>query len=164
MAKSDITVDFKKRAELEKALGADHVSYCYQCGACVGDCPTARFDKDFNPRAIMLKALVGDIDDLTKENSIIWHCSNCCNCYERCPQDVRPVEVIIALKNMSAKSGTSNEEIITIAKRIRETGRSVPVMASIQRMRDDLGLPPLPDLDITDLEKILSPENKDKQK
>ncbi|OGU56482.1 MAG: hypothetical protein A2V66_05810 [Ignavibacteria bacterium RBG_13_36_8] len=164
MSNSDITVDFEKRRQLEKILGADHISYCYQCGACVGDCPSARFDPSFNPRTIVLKALMGDIDELTGENSIIWHCSNCYNCYERCPQDVRPVEVIIALKNISSKSGKSEEGILTIAKRIKDTGRSVPIMGSIEKMREGLGLPPLAVIDCTDLSIILNPENKDKQK
>jgi len=153
-----LKVDFSKRQQLERILGAGHLNYCYQCGACVGDCPTARFNPEFNPRTIMLQALVGDFDHLLEENSLIWLCSNCYNCYERCPQDVRPVEVIIALKNLSVDRKTANEEIAQIRDRIVETGRSVPVMPAIHRMREELGLPPLEKIDTGELKEILKPD------
>ena len=159
MKEPKVEVSFEKRKELEKILGADHVSYCYQCGACVGDCPSARFYKGFNPREIMLKCLIGDIDDLIAENSIIWKCSNCYNCYERCPQDVRPVEVIIALKNLAVQNETSPKEIVEVSKRIRETGYSVPIVSTTDRMRKEMNLPPIKKIDTTEIKKILEPEN-----
>ena len=143
MSDTQIKVNFENRKKLEEIIGGNHVSYCYQCGACVGDCPTARFYEGFNPREIMLRSLMGDIDELTKPDSVIWNCSNCYNCYERCPQDVRPVEVIIALKNLSAKNDTSPKEIIEITKRINETGFSVPIMDSTNKLREQFGLEPI---------------------
>jgi len=164
MSDSEIRIDFEKRHQLESMLGADNVSYCYQCGACVGDCPSARFDDKFNPRSIVLRALMGDLDDLIKPDSIIWNCSNCFNCYERCPQDVRPVEVIIALKNLSTRNDSASNQITVVAERIRKTGRSVPVVDSIHRMRAELGLERLPDIDVEELNKILEEEKKDTKK
>ncbi len=155
MNDSVIKIDFSRRKQLEEMLGADHVSFCYQCGACVGDCPSARFHKGFNPRTIMMRALMGDVDELIGPDSIIWLCSNCYNCYQRCPQDVRPVEVIVALKNLSARECGEDDEIVKIAQRVRETGRSVPVTQATQRMRKELGLAPLEDLDVSELEIIL---------
>ena len=38
-----VQIDFAARRRLEKVLGGNRVSYCYPCGACVGDCPSARF-------------------------------------------------------------------------------------------------------------------------
>jgi heterodisulfide reductase subunit C len=153
-----IEVNFEKRKELEEVLGADQVSYCYQCGACVGDCPSARFYEGFNPREIMLKSLIGDYDDLIATDSIIWKCSNCYNCYERCPQDVRPVEVIIALKNVASQNETSPKEILEVAKRIRETGYSVPIVSSTNRIREELDLPPVRKIDVSELKEILKPD------
>jgi len=161
MGKSEIKVNFEKRNKLEAVLGADQVAYCYQCGACVGDCPTARFHKDFNPREIMLRALIGDIDELIEENSIIWMCSNCYNCYERCPQDVRPVEVIIALKNLAVQAGNSAKEIVDITERIKETGFSVPLVASSNKMREELGLEPIKKFDSSEIKKLLESDNED---
>ncbi len=159
MNKPEITVDHDARKELETILGAGHLSYCYQCGACVGDCPSARFYPGFNPRTIMLQALMGDFEDLLGEKSMIWLCSNCYNCYERCPQDVRPVEVIIALKNLCVNRKTAPEDIPTVSDHIRKTGRSVPLMPSVNRMRESLGLAPLELLDVSEIEEILKPED-----
>lgn len=161
MSDSEIRIDFEKRQQIESMLGADHISYCYQCGACVGDCPSARFDNKFNPRSIVLRALMGDLDDLIKPDSIIWNCSNCYNCYERCPQDVRPVEVIIALKNLSTRNNLESNEISVVADRIRNTGRSVPVVDSIHKMRDGLALKRLEEIDVEELNKILEKDDED---
>ena len=125
MNESEVIVDFEKRRKLEEILGAEQLSYCYQCGACVGDCPSARFYSIFNPREIMLRALIGDIEELTKKESIIWKCSNCYNCYERCPQDVRPVEVIIALKNLSTQSDSASDEISNKIRALQSLSCSV---------------------------------------
>jgi len=159
MSDSALKVNFQKRQQLERILGAGHLNYCYQCGACVGDCPTARFHPEFNPRTIMLQSLLGDLDELLAENSLIWHCSNCYNCYERCPQDVRPVEVIIALKNLCVAEGTAAEDIQPVLERILATGRSVPVMPAVNRMREQMGLPPLAELDTSELQEILKPDD-----
>lgn len=146
MADQPIKVQLHRKKELEAVMGADHLNYCYQCGACVGDCPTARFMPEFNPREIMLRALIGDLDGLTGPDSLIWQCSNCYTCYDRCPQDVRPVEVILALKNLSTTAGTAPEAISDVSARVLETGRSVPVPKSVARQREKLGLPDLPEV------------------
>ena len=164
MKESEITVDFNKRRRLEQILGAEQLSYCYQCGACVGDCPSARFYESFNPREIMLRSLIGDIDELIQEDSIIWKCSNCYNCYERCPQDVRPVEVIIALKNLAVQANSAEDEIINVVKRIRETGYSVPIVSSTNKLREELGLKPLQILNTDEIKKIVSSESNKRKK
>ena len=164
MNESNIIVDFEKRRRLEEILGAEQLSYCYQCGACVGDCPTARFHSQFNPREIMLRSLIGDIDELIQNDSIIWKCSNCYNCYERCPQDVRPVEVIIALKNLSTQSEYASEEILNIVNRIKDTGYSVPIVSSTNKLRDELGLKPLKKLDNDEIKIIVKNDLKGETK
>ncbi len=153
-----LEVNLPARRRLLAMLGAGGVSYCYQCGACVGDCPSARFYPGFNPREIMLTALVGAIDRLIARDSVIWQCSNCYNCYERCPQDVRPVEVIIALKNLARLEGDPPPEVRGVYETILKTGRSAPVMSGLDRKRAGLGLPPLPRIDVAELAAILAPE------
>ena len=151
-----IRVDFARRERLLKALGGNRVSYCYQCGACVGDCPSARFFPGFNPREIMLMALLGDLEDLVGPDAIIWKCSNCYNCYERCPQDVRPVEVIIALKNLASEDERAPSEVHDTYAMICRTGRSAPLMEAIQKRRERMGLPPVPEIDMEEIGKLLA--------
>jgi heterodisulfide reductase subunit C len=103
----------------------------------------------------MLKAILGQVDDLVGENSIIWECTNCFNCYERCPQDVRPVEVIMALKNLSAQKQTNPEKVRNLVEAITKSGRTVSLTPAAQRIRQELGLEPVKDVPVDELKKIL---------
>ena len=99
-----VRVDFDFRRELAEKIEGNLANLCYQCGACVGDCPSSTYGTEFNPREIMLKVLYGLEDELIGDQSIIWQCTNCYNCHERCPQEVKPVEVIVSMKNITKQS------------------------------------------------------------
>ncbi|MBI4456967.1 MAG: 4Fe-4S dicluster domain-containing protein [Acidobacteria bacterium] len=148
------SVNFAFRKKLNQVLGGEHHNYCYQCAACVASCPAARYATDFNPRMIMQMALYGFGERLTGQDSPIWLCTNCYTCYERCPQDVRPVEVIIALKNMAAQQGTAPESVIKYAEAVLETGRTTPVTAVVDRRRQELGLEPLQKMPIEEIRRL----------
>ncbi len=66
------TIAFEFRDKLNAVLGAEMHSYCFQCGACVGDCPAARYSSRFNPRLIMLKSIMGLEEELLAEDAVIW--------------------------------------------------------------------------------------------
>lgn len=157
MAKEKITVDFRFRDKLNKIEGGKHHNYCYQCSACVAVCPAARFTKKFNPRIILLKALLGAEEDLTGKDSPIWLCTNCNSCYERCPQDVRPIDVIIALKNMAVEKQTAPANLAKLSENIAATGLSITLSSAINRKRTELGLPELKSVPTEELKKILEP-------
>lgn len=150
-----VQVDLKFRDKLAAMIGGEMHNLCYQCGACVGDCPAARYSDDFNPRLIMLKALLGLEDTLLCENSIIWNCTNCFTCYERCPQNVRPIEIIIALKNMLQKRGLNPQNVADILKNVETTGRTVLVNETVIKRRQELGLPPLQDMPVDEIAKLM---------
>ncbi len=151
-----IPIDHAFREQLGLVLEGDGVAYCYQCGACVGDCPSARFSEDFNPRNIMLCVLYGMKEEVVGENSPIWQCSNCFTCFDRCPQDVKPIEVIIALKNLMAREGHIPRGVDKVVDGLLNTGRSAMVTSATHRRRAELGLPELPAVDVTELEKLLA--------
>ena len=155
MAKEKIKVNFRFRDELNKVLGGKHHNYCYQCSACVAVCPAARFTKEFNPRVIILKTLLGMEEELLKKDSIIWLCTNCYSCYERCPQDVRPIEVIIALKNMAFLRQTAPAAIAELSENVDNHGISVKMTSSVIRKRKELGLPELKSVNVEELKEIL---------
>ncbi len=152
---SQAKLNFEFRQRLNKILGGEHHNYCYQCGACVAACPAARFNEKFNPRDVLLKTLIGDEQDLIREDSIIWLCTNCYSCYERCPQDVRPVEVIIALKNLCAEQGVLPGDINKFSETLIKTGRSVIITSTVNRRRQELGLPELKDVNVNELQTII---------
>ena len=153
----EIRFDFKEK--LDAAIGGEMHSYCFQCGACVGDCPSARYSKrGFNPRLIVLQTILGMEEDLLKEGSIVWECTNCYNCYERCPQDVRPVEVITALKNMAAKRKTNPEDVQSMVRTVETKGMTTVFTALVDKRRKDLGLDSLKDIPVSDIHELLTDE------
>ncbi len=154
-ADEPIRIDFKFRRELAEKVEGDLASFCYQCGACVGDCPSTTYGSGFNPRDIMLKVLYGLGDELLGEDSILWQCTNCYTCHERCPQEVKPVEVIISLKNMLADRGIFPGNVSSVIKTFEETGRTVKVSAAVERMREKYGLPPLAPVPIDEVQALL---------
>jgi heterodisulfide reductase subunit C len=150
-----VEINFEFRERLSKVLGGNHHNYCYQCGACVAQCPAARYSDRFNPRAIMLDALLGREDKLLGPDSPIWLCTNCYSCYERCPQDVRPIEVIVALKNMAYAEEAAPGQVASFTENITKTGLSGMVTPAVQRIRERLGLPPLGEVPLDEMLKIL---------
>ena len=134
-------INYEFREKLNSVLGGFAHNYCYQCGACVGDCPAHRFLPEFNPRKIILQAIYGLEDDLLGPDSLIWNCTNCYNCYERCPQEVHPIEVIIALKNMTREKGTQLPAVDNILQRVNDKGVTVTSTEMIKKRRAALVLP-----------------------
>lgn len=134
-------LDFFK--ELPKVEDAGTVIACFQCSACVADCPAAAHSPRFNPRDIMLKVLLGLEDELIVEDSVVWDCTTCYTCMERCPQGVRPIEVITAVKNILARKDLLPKNIAAAAESIRSTDRIIELTSAVERHREELGLPPL---------------------
>jgi len=155
LADKPIKIDHGFREELGLVLEGDGVSYCYQCGACVGDCPSARFSENFNPRNIMLNVLYGMREEVVATTSPVWECSNCFTCFDRCPQDVKPIEVIIALKNLMAREGIIPRGVDRLVEGLLKTGRSALVTSATHRRRAELGLPPIGEIDPAELRTLV---------
>ena len=127
---------------LSDVEGAGQPEHCYQCSACVAECPAARKFEGFNPREIVLASLLGVADYLTDKDSVIWQCATCYKCYERCPQGTRPVEVITALKNVAAGEGNAPEENIALTEAVLTSGSLLACSGTLEKRRSELGLPP----------------------
>jgi heterodisulfide reductase subunit C len=152
-----VKVDFAFKRLLAQTVEGDLANFCYQCGACVGDCPAATYSDSFNPREIMLKVLYGLGDELVSDESVVWQCTNCYNCHERCPQEVKPVEVIISLKNMMADQGIVPAAVEKVIKAFEETGRTTPVNNAVARQRERFKLPPLKPVPVDEIRKLIEP-------
>ena len=149
---TDINFGFKEI--VDSIVGADHHSFCMQCAACVGDCPSARYSDRFNPRQILLMVITGMEEELLKPNSMIWECTNCYNCFERCPQDVRPVEVIIALKNLATQRKTNPQKVDQMVEAVFQTARTTMTTSAVNRIRTELGLAEVEDPPVEELKRI----------
>jgi len=151
-------INFEFRDKLNAMAEGFRHNYCYQCGACVGDCPTNNYSKTFNPRIILLKALLGMEEDLIRPDSEIWNCTNCFTCWERCPQDVRPVDVIIALKNLCRRLNKAPDLIHKISDSVFEAGITTGVTSVTVRRRKEFNLLPVKEYPVDDLKKIVGRE------
>ena len=100
------SLDFSK--ELPRVEDAGMAIVCFQCSACVADCPAAAHSPRFNPRDIMLKVLLGLEDELIVEGSVLWDCTSCYICMERRPQGVQPIE---AMEEFIAELGIESERL-----------------------------------------------------
>jgi heterodisulfide reductase subunit C len=154
-----VRVDFRFKRELAETVEGDLANFCYQCGACVGDCPAARYSGRFNPRRIMLMVLYGLEDELLTEDSVLWECTNCYACHERCPQQVKPVEVIISMKNLLARRGLGPAAADKVIRTFETTGRTVPYSKAIDTQRERFGLPPLAPVPVDEIRTLLGLED-----
>lgn len=148
-------IDFAFREKLNAVADGFRHDYCYQCGACVADCPASNYSERFNPRLILLKAILGFEDELVRPDSEIWDCTNCYTCSERCPQDVRPVDVIIALKNLCVQEDKAPPLVRKISDSVLVSGITTKVTSLVERRRQELGLSPVKSYPVDDLKKII---------
>ncbi|MGD9140918.1 MAG: 4Fe-4S dicluster domain-containing protein [bacterium] len=135
------TVGSATSEEIDIIGGRELARLCYSCGICVGDCPAARFSDDFNPRQIFLRVCLGIGRELVGRESPIWKCTTCYTCHERCPAGVKPLEVIIALRNLSFREGTSPEGVANIRRSVIEKGVAGALTRRAMELREKMGLP-----------------------
>lgn len=147
-------LNFAFREKLNSVAEGFRHNYCYQCGACVADCPAGNYSDRFNPRLIILKALLGFEDELIGPDSEIWECTNCYTCSERCPQDVRPVDVIIALKNMCVSQNKAPALIKNISDTVLASGITTRITSLVEKRRQQYGLSPIKSYPVDEIKKI----------
>lgn len=135
--------------------GARNAIDCYQCSACVAECPAAQSFTGFNPREIVLATVLGVAEYLTAKDSMIWQCTTCYKCYERCPQGTHPVEVITALKNIAFEQGNAPDEVVALREAVIENGALLVAGGAIDKRRAELGLAMAPTGAAEDLKRIM---------
>ncbi|MCJ7744973.1 MAG: hypothetical protein MUP40_01605, partial [Actinobacteria bacterium] len=92
---------------------------------------------------------------LTAKDSVIWQCTTCYKCYERCPQGTHPVEVITALKNIACAAGNGPEEVASSRDNVLANGSLISPSEAIGKRRQELGLGKAPVAPAGELKKIL---------
>ncbi len=76
---------------------------CIQCGKCSGGCPVSARSA-LSPRKLIYEALLGERFNPV-ERTEIWECTTCATCAERCPKNVKPYEVVLALRSDVIEGG-----------------------------------------------------------
>lgn len=148
------TVERIPSQDLDRIGMQDAARLCFACSICVGDCPAARFSDDFNPRQIFLKVALGIEDGLIGRDSPIWKCTTCYTCYERCPAGTKPLDVILALRNLSLARGSCPEAVETVRASVVKKGMASPLTDRVRNLRREMNLPDVDDTE-PDLEHLI---------
>jgi heterodisulfide reductase subunit C len=138
------------------------IKRCYQCGTCTGACPSAKITGTFNPRKLIAYMLLGSIDRVVSDD-VIWLCTACHACVERCPELVYPAEVLFQIKNVATSNGKFPAGLKEEAMQIYTTGTTVALSSPIERRRKKLGLPEFPPVNVDEVQKIIELTGLDKK-
>lgn len=135
---SELDPEFK--FEIAKQAGGENMKLCFQCGTCSGTCPVRAVNDKYNPRRIIRMALLG----MRKEvlcSDFIWLCSTCYACHERCPQNVRIPELMMAIRNIAIKEGNIHPVYTNYVAALDGHGRLLEIGEFENEKRVKLGLP-----------------------
>ena len=140
MKQTYVTTEFdEKFAKKIIEAGGEQILSCFQCGSCTGGCPSGRLT-NLSTRLLIRKALLG-LKDEVLQNDALWYCTTCYTCYERCPRDVKPTEVIKSIRNIAVQEGYMKEKHRAVALKALTTGHAVPLdKESWMNLREKLGL------------------------
>jgi succinate dehydrogenase / fumarate reductase iron-sulfur subunit len=120
---------------------------CIMCGACFSDCVSRVFDKNFTGPASLAKIerFVADPREKAGKERIdnlvdigVWACTHCYFCWSQCPQDVRPVAAISALRVRSVNTQDKSQgarHVKIFSDSIRKTGMLNEATVFVRTMR-----------------------------
>jgi len=140
--------NFNLRLKILNKIG-EHKPYdCFQCIRCTSGCPSMKM-LELKPHEIVSLVKLGFVEEVI-DSGIIWTCTQCLTCKERCPQEVAPVDLILALRNLAVEMETKvPEAYLRNVSMILETGFILKLQPTITRKlekldREKLGLPKIP--------------------
>jgi len=139
----EIDVPDDSFVQLIKKTGGPNIQNCFQCGTCSGSCP-AGARTNYLVRGIIRKALLGLKQQCISAQEL-WYCTTCYTCTDRCPQDVKPTDVIKAIRNVAVAEGYMLEPHQKTAQKVLEAGHAVPLDKDTwQDLREKVGLERVP--------------------
>ncbi len=68
---------------------------------------------------------------------------------------MRPIEIIVALKNLAFAKGVAPEAVATMTENITRAGVAGLITPAVQRIRERLGLEPLGEYPVEEMLKLL---------
>jgi heterodisulfide reductase subunit C len=115
---------------------------CYQCGTCTASCPSAP-RSSYRIRKFVRRALLGlEEEGLTDPD--LWLCTTCYSCTDRCPRDIAPTDVIMAMRNLAFKRDIIPVNFLKTVQAVYTTGHGVPNNDVNRAARKKLGMHPDP--------------------
>jgi heterodisulfide reductase subunit C len=84
-----------------------------------------------------------------------WLCAYCLMCDQRCPMGVSLAEILMTIKNISAREGKAPPDAIESVSSLMTDGCLSPISSRSEKQRENLGLPTLPRASSSDVEKLI---------
>lgn len=128
---------------------------CLQCAICTGSCPAARVIEGYNPRETILRYLMYGEEDEVLASELIWCCTTCHTCEERCPHGISVSELLLEAMNRAAARGHLPEAIRQTITSIAQTGRALAATPRTEKLRTELGLGPLPECNTASVQALM---------
>ncbi len=154
----NVSIDVEFRRQILDMHAADKLKYCYQCNHCSYSCPISKIvgQDRYNPRRLILNSYLGFKGNVMgkKNDMALWGCTVCETCYEVCPNRIDLTGIFYLLKNMSVKAGEAPEHYTLQAKAIFDSGKAISSYSAIERRRKELGLKPLPEPPVQEIQTI----------
>ncbi|MBU4220909.1 MAG: 4Fe-4S dicluster domain-containing protein [Euryarchaeota archaeon] len=135
---------------LREVFDLPSVIKCYECGACVNDCPVVKVNPEFNPNEIIGKLLSGELEAVLESHNI-WRCVDCYTCYELCPQKMGMNKIFDKLKHIAIEKGKLPKGYSASIEMFRKEGR----LGEPTSVRKKLKLPEPPKSGAEELKKLL---------
>lgn len=135
----DIDPEFSQQI---KDAGAESLELCFQCGTCTGSCPSGR-RTPYRIRQIVRKSLVGLKEEVISSDEL-WMCTTCYACQERCPREIKIVDIVKLARNEAAKAGYMGQAHKMVGSFVIKTGHGVPINEATMELRKQVGLGELP--------------------
>ncbi|MHA2602225.1 MAG: 4Fe-4S dicluster domain-containing protein [Candidatus Thorarchaeota archaeon SMTZ1-83] len=143
------TLDAEFTKEVSKLLGGKDLTACFQCAKCSAGCPVS--DKvNIQVHELMRMLLFGLKEVL--ETDMVWLCTTCYTCQERCPQGIDITDIIFGLKNMAFKKKITPPGYVAARKSLYDSGK---LYEPTEWEREDLELDDVPELNVEDTRKVL---------
>ena len=139
----DLDTERRYKQGPEEPLSPDWISSCFLCRTCVSSCPITFVEPKFSPLGIIRAVLYGFMDEVLS-GDLIWLCTSCYSCQERCPQGIRIADFIVRVKNMAVEKGYAPAGVRAQMDLIRKAGKIYPLDDFDNKKRSKAGLPPLP--------------------
>ena len=164
MVKVDVNL---KRAVLDMMMGGEKLSYCFQCGKCNDVCPVSqRWGSRYNPRDLVLFSALGFkealVSAVVKDPFVLWGCTTCETCDEKCPAEIPITDIISLLKNVSVSLGVSPEFYPSSTRAVLECGMAIPVQPAVEKRRESLGIGLAPAIPAEEIRKLMQATGIDK--
>lgn len=123
-------------------FGAKQVRQCIQCGKCACTCPMALTGLEFFIKRVIHAANLGLKETLFEDPSV-WGCQSCNRCLEVCPMDVKPYEILLAVRRAAIREESCPANTYEGLRNLYKNGHAV-FPKGFEERRKKVGLPEKP--------------------